>query len=79
MQPNNEASPSYWEAGSLFLDYGNSKGNNPGSYPTLAGFETAVKSNVGRFCQVMLPLHIGNIICEYVFTFKIDSVKTDQK
>jgi len=76
IQPNNETSSSYWEAGSLFLDYGSSKVNNPGSY---ASFESAVKSNVGTLCQVMLPLHIGNLICEYVFTFKIDSVKAIQK
>ena len=50
-----------------------------GKYPTLEDFDNAVKSYIGKTIQVLLPLQIEDVINDYIFTFKIDSVSTFKK
>jgi hypothetical protein len=47
-----------------------------GKYPTLEAFTTAVKANVGKSIQVLLPIRIEETTNDYIFTFKIDSLST---
>jgi hypothetical protein len=51
----------------------------PGKYSTFAQFDQAVKSKSGKTVQVLLPLQIEDVINDYIFTFKVDSVSTSME
>ena len=82
----------YWEEGSRYTT-GNWKSNplfspyldihcpylTKGTYPSFESFDKAAKSKVGNTLQVLLPLQIEDIVNDYIFIFKIDSVETTQR
>lgn len=50
-----------------------------GKYPTFEAFESAAKSNIGKWLQVILPLQIEDVINDYIFTFVVDNVVCSQE
>ena len=44
-----------------------------GKYSTLDDFEHAVKENIGKKIQVLLPLQIQDVVNDYIFTFNVDT------
>lgn len=65
-------SAGWWSEKPLLLDR-----DFRGQY--LTGFENAVKMNIGKQIQVLLPLQIQDVINDYIFTFNVDSVTASSK
>jgi hypothetical protein len=63
-----------WEEKGLLPDFVVHVTSQKGEYATFADFENAAKSKVGKTIQVLLPLKIGDVVNDYIFTFRIDSV-----
>ena len=69
-----------WEKKPLFLDMAY-RGLGPSSFPprmSFAEFDSMTKSKIGNVVQVLLPLQIEDVIDNYIFSFRIDSVKVHQ-
>ncbi|MCX6143310.1 MAG: hypothetical protein NTZ35_08825 [Ignavibacteriales bacterium] len=67
-----------WEEDPLLLDSDYHSNYSPGTYPTFKAFANAVKSNVGKTYQVLLPLQIEDVINDYIFSFKVENVQAKQ-
>lgn len=65
-----------WDEDPLLLDFDYHGTYLKGTYPTFASFDSAVKSNIGKTYQVLLPLQIEDVINDYIFTFRVESVST---
>lgn len=71
------SNPGSWEENPLLTDmllqttYNNT---DEYSFVPLDEFKSLVESNVGKTYQVLLPLQIEDVINDYIFTFKINSV-----
>lgn len=60
-----------WDFGTAFSEYS--------KYSSIDDFEKAVKMNIGKQIQVLLPLQIQDVINDYIFTFNVDSVTASSK
>jgi len=72
---------SSWEEKSLISPYLDIHCTNfqRGDYTSFEAFDKAAKSKAGKTIQVLLPLQIKDVVNDYIFTFKIDSVSTQQQ
>jgi hypothetical protein len=70
---------SNWEEDHLFVDYDYHGSYLKGTFATFGEFDRAVKANLAKTYQVLLPLQIEEVVNDYIFTFKVDSVSTFQK
>jgi hypothetical protein len=70
------STPGGWEEKPLLVDYDYHGTYLTGTYSTFDAFDRAVKSNVGKTYQVLLPLQIEDVINDYIFTFRVESVTT---
>ena len=68
-----------WKESSFFPDHDFHGTYLAGTYPTFYDFESAAKSQIGKTYQVLLPLQIEDVINDYIFTFKVDSVTCSQR
>jgi hypothetical protein len=50
-----------------------------GQYSSFVDFNRAVKTYSGKSYQVLLPIQIEDVINDYIFTFRVDSVTTSEK
>jgi hypothetical protein len=67
-----------WDETPLFVDFDFHSNYGPGTYPTFNAFANAVRSNVGKTYQVLLPLQIEDVINDYIFSFRVDNVQAKQ-
>ena len=70
---------SYWNLESFFPDNINSKDSKLDDHSVLVIFVSAVKLNIGKEFQILLPLQCNDNTYEYIFIFKIDSVNVVTK
>jgi hypothetical protein len=68
-----------WSEKSLLLDMDFHGQYLKGKYSSLDDFEKAVKMNIGKQIQVLLPLQIQDVINDYIFAFNVDSVTASSK
>lgn len=69
-----------WEEKALFSPYLDIHCTyRKGDYPSFEAFDKAAKSKIGKTIQVLLPFQIKDVVNDYIFTFKIDSVSTRQE
>jgi hypothetical protein len=71
-----EFSSASWEENPLLENFDYHSELTKGKYPTLEAFTIAVKANVGKTIQVLLPVRIEETTNDYIFSFKVDSVST---
>ncbi|MDR3598513.1 hypothetical protein [Clostridium sp.] len=68
-----------WEEQTFFPRADYHSDYSKGTYPTFDSFNFATKSNIGKSIQILLPLQIEEVVNDYIFTFKVDSVLTSQE
>jgi len=68
-----------WDEKSFFPDFDYHSKYSSGTYPSFESFDQIAKSNVGKTLQVLLPLQIEDVVNDYIFSFKVDSVSTSQE
>lgn len=64
-----------WYEEPFFLDF-DYHGYRIGTYASFTDFENRVKANVGKTYQVLLPLQIEDVVNDYIFSFRVESVTT---
>lgn len=74
-----EHSSPYWNVEPFLVENIAGKGSKENIYATQADFLNAVKLNIGKEFQVLLPLEVKDVTYEYIFTFKVDDVKVNKK
>lgn len=50
-----------------------------GQYASFEQFDAAMQTNVGKTLQVLLPLQIEGVVNDYIFSFTVKSVASQQK
>lgn len=68
-----------WSEKPLLLDMDFQGQYLTGKYSSLDDFEKAVKKNIGKQIQILLPLQIQDVINDYIFTLNIDSASVSSE
>jgi len=68
-----------WKQRSFYPDYDYQNIYRSHEFNSFEEFDKAVKSKVGKTFQVLLPLQIEDVINDYIFSFKVDSVFTSKR
>lgn len=72
--PESENNAPYWIEQSFFM-YSEKHDITEQTTPETNGkFKAAANENIGKSCQVLLPMQIDSIVHEYIFTFNVSNV-----
>jgi hypothetical protein len=68
-----------WREKPLLVDKESHNKYSLGAFKTFSDFQATVNENIDKEYQVLLPLEIENTINDYIFSFKILNVVTEEK
>lgn len=70
-----------WREHSLlpWIEFVHQSGYLTSDFSSFEAFDVAAKSKVGKSIQVLLPFQIDDVMNEYIFSFKVESVSTKKE
>ncbi|MCX6163883.1 MAG: hypothetical protein NTU73_03310 [Ignavibacteriae bacterium] len=68
-----------WKEMPLFVDFDYHSAYLRGDYRNFLDFREDVNKNLNKEYSVLLPLQIENVTNDYIFTFKVNDIKTEEE